>query len=167
MFYFNQPSVSPAVKFQLDAQFAFFSDLSKKMFEGVQKLNELNMQVATTVFEESLASTKQLLSSTDRNEALSTVAGQAQPNAEKLRAYQQHVNNIFAETQASAAHTLESHMPQTVRATEAVVNEVAQKASEETAKATQRQQDAMEKLTTPTKPNNERASQNNGVKVVQ
>ena len=167
MFYFNQPSVSPAVKSQIDAQFAFFSDLSKKMFEGVQKMNELNVQVATTVMEESLASTKQLLSSTGRNEALSIVAGQAQPTAEKIRAYQQHVQNILAETQASAAHTLESHVPKTVRATEAVVNEVAQKASEETAKATQRQQEAMEKLTTPIKSNNDRAGQNNGVKVAQ
>lgn len=164
MFYFNQPSVSPAVKSQLDAQFAFFSDLSKKMFEGVQKLNELNVQVATTVFEESLASTKQLLTSTDRNEAISIVAGQAQPAAEKVRAYQQHVQNILAETQAGAAHTLESHVPKAVRATEAVVNEVARKASEETAKATQRQQEAMEKLTTPIQPTTDRASQNNGAK---
>lgn len=167
MFYFNQPSISPAVKSQVDAQFAFFSDLSKKMFESVQKLNELNVQVATTVFQESLTSAKQLLSSTDRNEALSIVAGQAQPTAEKIRAYQQHVHNILAETQANAAQTLESHIPKTVRATEAVVNEVAQKASEETEKATQRQKEAMEKLTTPIKSNIERASQGNGVKVGQ
>jgi phasin family protein len=165
MFYFNQPSISPAVKSQIDAQFDFFSDLSRKMFDGVRKMNELNVQVATTVFEESLASTRQLLSSADRNEALSIVAGQAQPNAEKIRAYQQHVNNILAETQASAAQTLESHIPKTVRATEAVVNEVAQRASEETAKTTQRQQDAMSKLTTPIKSGNERSGQNNGVKV--
>jgi phasin family protein len=165
MFYFNQPSISPAAKSQIDAQFAFFSDLSKKMFEGVRKMNELNVQVATTVFEESLASTKQVLSSTDHNEAISIVAGQAQPAAEKIRAYQQHVHNIFAETQAGAAHTLESHIPKTVRATEAVVNEVAQKASEETAKATQRQQETMSKLTTPIKPNSERTIQGNGVKV--
>lgn len=165
MIYFNQPSISPAAKFQIDAQFAFFSDLSKKVFEGVQKMNELNVQVATTVFEELLASTKQLMSSTDRNDAFSILAGQAQPNAEKIRAYQQHFNNIVAEIQASAAQTLESHVPTAVRATAAVVNEVAQKAADETAKTTQRQQEAMEKLTTPIKPNNERPSQNSGVKV--
>ena len=158
MFYFNEPSISPAAKSQLDTQFACFSDLSKKMFEGVQKLNELNVQVATTVFEESLNSTKQLLSSNSSNEALSIAAGQAQPAAEKIRAYQQHVQSIIAETQAGAAQTLESYVPKTVRATEAVVNEMAQKASEETAKVTQRQQEAMAKLTTPMKPNTERAN---------
>jgi phasin family protein len=167
MFNFTQSSVSPAVMSQLDAQFAFFSDLSKKMFECVQRMNELNVQVATTIVEESLASTRQLLSSADRNEALSIMAGQAQPTAEKVRAYQQHVRNILAETQAGAAQTLESHIPKTVRATEAVVKEVAQKASEETAKATQRQQEAMSKLTTPIRQNMERTGQANGSKPAQ
>ena len=164
MFYFDQPQVSPAMKSQFDAQFSFFSDFSKKMFEGVQKLNELNVQVATTIFDESLSSTKQLLTSTDSNEAISIAASQVQPAAEKVRAYQQHLQNIFAETQASAAHTLESHVPKAVRATEAVVTEVAQKASEETAKATQRQKQAFEKLTTPIPSNAERAGHNGGAK---
>lgn len=164
MFSFNQSSISPAVKSQLEAQFAFFSDLSKTMFEGAQKINELNVQVANTIFEESLSSTRQLLSTTDRNEALSIMAGQAQPAAEKVRAYQQHVRNILAETQASAAQTLESHVPKTTRATEAVVKELSQMAVEETAKVTQRQQEAMEKLTTPIKQNMERAAQAAGTK---
>lgn len=164
MFYFNETTVSPAMKSQFDAQFSFFSDLSKKMFEGVQKLNELNVQVATTIFDESLSSTKQLLSSTDRNEAISIAASQVQPATEKMRAYQQHLHNILAETQASAAHTLESHVPKAVRATEAVVTEVAQRASEETAKATLRQKQAFEKLTTPIQPNAGHAAQNGGAK---
>ena len=166
MFYFNNPSVSPAIRTQLDTQFTFFSDMSKKMFEGVQKLNELNVQVATTVLEESLTSTKQLFTSDDRNEAISVIAGLAQPGAEKIRAYQQHVQSIIADTQANAVQTLEAHVPKAVRATEAVVNEVAQKASEETAKATQRQKQAMEKLTTPIHTNTERTNQNNGAKAV-
>jgi len=166
MYSFNQPSISPAVKSQLDAQFAFFSDLSKKMFEGVQKINELNVQVANTVLEESLSSTRQLLLSAGSNEAISIVAGQTQPAAEKIRAYRQHVSNILVETQASVAQTFESHMPKTARAAEAVVKEVAQKASEETAKVTQRQQEAMAKLTTPIKQNIERPSQANGIKAV-
>lgn len=163
MFNLYQPTDSPAVKSELDAQFAFVTDLSKKMFEAAQKMNELNVQVANTVFEESLACTNQLLSS-ESNEALSIIAGQAQPAAEKIRAYQQHVRNILVETQAGVALTFESHVPKTARAAEAVVKEVAQKASEETAKVTQRQQEAMVKLTTPIKQNFERATQANSVR---
>lgn len=158
MFDFNQSSISPAVKSQLDAQFAFFSDLSKTMFEGAQKINALNVQVANTVFEESLSRTRALLSSSNANEALSIASEQAQPVAEKIRAYQQHVQNILAETQASAAQMFESHAPKTTRATEALLKEIAQKTAEQTSKATQRQQEAIDKLTAPIKQNIERAT---------
>lgn len=164
MFSFSQPSVSPAVKSQLNAQFSFLSDISKKMFDGAQKINELNVQVAKTVFEESLATARQLVTSTNQNETLSIVAGQPQPAAEKIRAYRQHVQSILAETQAGMAKTLESHVPEAARAAEAVVKEVAQKSSEETAKATQRQKEAVEKLTVPIKQNSDRVAQGNIIK---
>lgn len=161
---FSQPSASPAVKSQLKAQFSFLSDISKKIFDGAQKISELNVQVAKTVFEESLTSAQQLVASTNQNEALSIVAGQFQPAAEKIRAYRRHVQGILAETQAGMAKTLESHVPEAARAAEAVVKEVAQKASEETAKATQRQKEAAEMLTALIKQNNDRAAQGNVVK---
>jgi phasin family protein len=159
MFSFTQQSLSPAIKSQLDAQFSLFSAMSKKMFESAQKINELNVQVAETVIEESLTSAKQLFTATNQNEALSIMAGQSQPAAEKIRAYQQHVQNILAEAGVGMAKTLESHAPEATRAAEATVKEVAQMASEETMKATQRQKEAVEKLTTPIKQSAERTMQ--------
>jgi phasin family protein len=159
MFSFTQQSLSPAIKSQLDAQFSLFSAMSKKMFESAQKINELNVQVAETVIEESLTSAKQLFTATNQNEALSIMAGQSQPAAEKIRAYQQHVQNILAEAGVGMAKTLESHAPEATRAAEETVKEVAQMASEETMKATQRQKEAVEKLTTPIKQSAERTMQ--------
>jgi phasin family protein len=159
MFSFTQQTLSPAVKSQLEAQFSFMNEMSRKMFESAQKINELNMQVAETVFEESLASTRQLFSATNQHEAISIMAGQSQPAAEKIRAYQQHVQNILAEAGVGMAKTLETHAPEATRAAEATVREVAQKASEETMKATQRQKEAVEKLTTPIKQAAERTMQ--------
>jgi hypothetical protein len=94
---FSQPSDSSAVKSQLDAQFSFLSGISKKMFDGAQKM-------------------------------------------------------------------LESHSPEAARAAEAVVKEAAQKASEETAKATQHRKESAEKLTVLIKQNNGRAAQGNVIK---
>lgn len=159
MFSFNQQSISPAIKSQLDAQFSFLSDMSKKMFESAQKINELNVQVAETVFEESLTSARQLFAATNQNEALSILAGHSQPAAEKIRAYQQHVQNILAETGVGMAKTLETHAPEATRAAEEAVKEVAKTASEETMKATQRQKEAVEKLTTPIRQSAERTAQ--------
>jgi phasin family protein len=148
MFEFSQTN-SPAAKAHLEAQFAMFSDLSKQIFGAAQRLNELNIQVAQTLMEESLSGAQQILSAKDPTEALSVIAGQAQPHAEKVRAYQQHLADISAGTQVELAKTVENHVPQTSRTAQELAREVAQKASEETQKVTQRQQAAMEKMKTP------------------
>jgi len=89
------------------------------------------------------------MSAKNPSEALSLIAGQAQPSAEKVRAYQQHLADIAAGTQVDLAKTAETHIPQASRTAQELAREVAQKASEETQKVSQRQQAAMEKLTTP------------------
>ncbi|MDB5795023.1 MAG: granule-associated protein [Noviherbaspirillum sp.] len=164
MFNFSNTASSPAMKSLLDSQFSLYSDVSKSIYESMQKLNGLNIQVAQTLMEETIVNAKEILSAADPQEVLSITAGQAQPAAEKVRAYREHVQNIVAETQANVAKTVGSHMPDTTRATEEVVKEVAQKASEETAKATQRQKESMEKLTTPLRANNVRATTSNVIK---
>lgn len=148
MFPFSQ-QVTPAVKSHLEAQWSLFNDISKKVFDSAQKVNELNIQVAQTVMEESLSNARQVMVAKDPYEALSIAAAQAQPAAEKIRAYQQHLTNIAAGAQVDIAKTTESHVPETSRTAVAVAEEVTRKASEETEKATQRQRAAMEKLTNP------------------
>jgi len=165
MLNFFQTAQSPALKHQMDSQFSFYSDVFKRMFDGVQKINELNIQVAQTVMDESLTRAKDLMQSPDLQDRLSISAGQVQPAAEKMRAYQQHVENILAETQVGIAKVAESHLPNVTHAVEAVAQEVVQRASEETAKVTQRQKDAVEKLTTPIKEATQRNMQNQAAKV--
>ena len=148
MFDFAQAS-SPAAKAHLQSQCSMASDLSKQMFKAVQKVNELNNQVAQTVMEESISSTQQMLTSRDASEVLFVVAGQAQPIAGKVRAYQQRLADIAAGTQVDLAKTAESHIAQTTRTAQELAQEVTQKASEETQRISQRQEAAMEKLVTP------------------
>jgi len=159
---FFQSSSSPAVKAQLEAQFAFYADVSKKMFDSMQKLNELNIQVGQTLMEETLSSTRQVINADGRIDALSIAAGQAQPAAEKVRAYSQHVQAILADAQVSIVKTAEAHIPNATRTAEGVVKEVAQRASDQTAKVTQRQKEALEKLTTPIRGAGERTQSSNG-----
>jgi phasin family protein len=164
MFSFTQQSISPAIKAQVDAQFSFFTDMSKKMLESVQKVNELNIQVAATMIKESLTGAGQLMATSDRNDALSIVARRSQPAAEKVRAYQQQLQDIFAETRVDLMKTVQTHVPESTRTAEAVVKEFAQRASDETSKAAQRQKENVEKLTTPFKQNSDRLIQANAVK---
>jgi phasin family protein len=145
---FSQP-VTPAVRAHMEAQFSLFSDMSQKLFDTAQKINELNIQVAQTVMEESINNAQQVLVARDPYEAMSIASSQAQPTAEKVRAYQQHLSSIAAGTQVELAKTAESHLSETTRTAAAVADEVARRASEETEKTTQRQRAAMEKLTRP------------------
>lgn len=166
MFNFTSTTSSPAMQSQLETQFSLMTDMTKGIFDSMQRLNELNIQVAQTVMQETMTSAKEIIGASNQHEILSITAGQAQPAAEKVRAYQQHVQNILTETQANLTKTFGSHVPNATRAAEEAVREVAQRASEETAKATQRQKESMEKLTTPIRGNAERAA-GNVIKTVQ
>lgn len=159
---FFHSSSSPALKAQLDAQFAFYADVSKKMFDSMQKLNELNIQVGQTVMEETLSTARQVINADDRIDALSIAAGQAQPAAEKIRAYSQHVQAILAEAQVGITKTAETHIPNATRTAEGVVREVAQKASDQTSKVNQRQKESLEKLTMPISGAGERSPSSSG-----
>jgi phasin family protein len=148
MLTFSQ-SITPAIKAHMDAQYSLVADMSQKMFETAQKINDLNMQVAKSVLEDSFSSAHQVIGARDPYEALSIAAAQAQPQAERVREYQQHLSNIAANTQVDLAKTAESHFPNTSRTAAAVADEVARTAKEETEKATSRQRAAMEKFTSP------------------
>jgi phasin family protein len=152
MLFISQP-LPPSAKAHMESQFTFFSELSKQLFNTAQKINELNIQVAQTVMQETLASTREVMAAQNPYEALSIAASQVPPAAEKLRAYQQHLNDIAARTQVDLAKTAETHVPATARTASALADEVARRANEETQKATQRQKATLDKMATSlTKP---------------
>lgn len=145
----SKSTSTPAAKSHMQAQLSLFTDISKKLFNSAQKINELNIQVAQTIMEDSVKSSHELLAAEDPAEFISIAASQAQPSAEKVRAYQQHLTNIAAGTQVELAKAAEEHIPETTRTAAALAEDVARRASEETEKATQRQKAAIEKLTNP------------------
>ncbi len=84
--------------------------LTHKAFEGVEKLVELNMQVAKTALAESADTTKAALSVKDAQELLALQAGLLQPSAEKAAAYSRHVYDIAAATNAEVTKVAEEQM---------------------------------------------------------
>ena len=160
MLAFSRQEVPPALKSHLDAQFSFASDLSKKMFDGIQRIGQLNVQVAQTVIEEAINSTHQLIESNTPTDYLSVAASQVQPVAEKVRAYQQHLTNIAAGVQVELSKTAEAHVPETTRTAAAVAEEVVRRGAEETDKVTQRQKAVFEKLTKPINESRDTPHQN-------
>jgi phasin family protein len=84
--------------------------LSTKAFEGVEKLIELNLQVAKTALEEASDATSAALSVKDAQELMSLQASFLQPAAEKAAAYSRHVYDIAAATNTEVVKAAEAQV---------------------------------------------------------
>lgn len=82
--------------------------LTNKAFEGIEKLVELNLQVARTTLGEAAETTKAALSVKDAQELLALQASLLQPAAEKAAAYSRHVYDIVAGTNAEVSKVAEA-----------------------------------------------------------
>src|SRR5512147_3317928 len=96
--------------------------LTNKAFEGVEKLVELNLQVAKTALAESADTTKAALSVKDAQELFALQAGLLQPAAEKAAAYSRHLYDIAAATNAEVSKVAEEQAAETQKKFMAVVD---------------------------------------------
>lgn len=84
--------------------------LTGKAFEGMEKLVELNLQVARTALTESGDVAAAALSVKDAQELLALQASFLQPTAEKVAAYGRHVYDIAAATNAEVTKVAEAQL---------------------------------------------------------
>ena len=156
MFQFLQAS-NPALRAHLDAQFSLFREMSQKVFDAADRMNQLNLQISQNVIEESIHSAQQVMAAQSPYDALSAAVSQVQPTAEHLRTYQQQATTIAADTQQELAKTTEARVPEATRAAANVAQEVARRTAEETERFTRRQQELAEKAVRPGKPGQQNA----------
>ena len=84
--------------------------LTAKAFEGVEKLVELNLQVAKTTLSEAAETAQATLSIKDAQELLALQTSLLQPAAEKAASYSRHVYDILAGTNAEVSKAAEATM---------------------------------------------------------
>lgn len=155
MFPYSQ-SVTPAVKSHLDAQMAFFNDMSRSMFRTAQQFSDLNLQMAQTMLEDVAHTGCDCLTANRATDMMSAAASRAQPATDKLRAYQQHLSRIAADTQVEMSKVAGEHVESTTRTAKVLADEVARTAQEEAQRALQQQQSAMERAADPFRQNGAR-----------
>jgi phasin family protein len=148
MFPFSQ-SITPAAKNHVQAQIAFFNDLSRSLFQTVQQVNELTLQMAQTILEDSAATGQAIITADKPTEVFSVTASRAQPAAERIRAYQQQLSRIAADSQTKLVRVAGDHAEETARAARELSDEVTRVTSEETERTVRRQHDTMRQLANP------------------
>lgn len=148
MFPYSQ-QVNPAVRTHLDAQMSFVNDMSKSLFSSFQQLVDLNIQLTQTMLEESTLAGQQLMTADRQTGVIQAASSRAQPAAEKLRAYQQHISRLAADAQVDLARVTEEHVQETARTARALADEVQRVASEETERSMKDQQETIRKFSDP------------------
>jgi phasin family protein len=104
------------------ASLATLFDLGQKAFEGVEKVVELNLQVAKTSLEEASEHAKAVLAVKDAQELLALQASLLQPSAEKAAAYGRHLYDIASTTSAEVSKLAESQVSEAQKKFAAVVD---------------------------------------------
>ena len=148
MYPFNN-AVTPAVRSHLDAQVAFINDLSKSFSRSFQNVIEANIQLTQTMLEETTSASHKLLTTEGATDAFSITASRAQPAAEKLRAYQQHISRVAADAQVELSRVTEQHVQETSRTARELADKVAHVASEESENNRRRQEETLKSFRDP------------------
>ena len=102
--------------------------LTNKAFEGVEKLVELNLQVAKTALSEVAETSQAALSVKDAQELLSLQSSLLQPTAEKAAAYSRHVYEIASSTNAEVVKAAETQLADVQKKFAAVIDNAAKNA---------------------------------------
>jgi len=148
MYPFSQ-SVTPAVRTHLDAQTAFMNDMSKSLFQSFQQMCDLNIKLMQTMLEETTLASQQIITADRQTEVLSAAASRAQPAVEKLRAYQQNISRLAADSQVELTRVTEQHVQNTTRTARQLADEVARTTTEETERGLRKQQENVQRFTDP------------------
>ena len=123
-----QEQFSAATKTMLESQLALLTSLTGKAFESVEKVMELNMNVAKAALEESTSNARQLLAAKDAQECIALTTSQVQPNAEKAASYGREVMGIVSGLQAELTKAAESQIGEHSRKFANLVDEVSKSA---------------------------------------
>lgn len=142
-------SVNPAVRSHVDAQVAYFNDLSQAMSRSFQQACQLNMQLGQTLFEEATHLGQRMMTMERPAEAVSIAASHAQPASDKLRAYHQQITQLAANTQVDLTKVTEQHVQDTSRTARALAEDVTRAAVEETTKSMRQQEDTIKNFRDP------------------
>ena len=156
MFLFSH-SDTPAVRAHLNAQTAFLNDMSKSLSRSFQEMCQLNIQLGQTLLEEGTIVGQQLLTANRPVDLISMTAARAQPASEKLRAYQQHLSRVAADSQVEFSKVTEQHVEQTSRTARALAEQVANSATEETDRSVRQQEESLKSFRDPFEHNNAQA----------
>lgn len=117
-----------AAKAHFEAQLQMFNALTSKVFEGVEKVIELNVTAAKEAVGEISSVAREMGAAKDPQAFLSTSVPQVQPNAEKALDYGRHLTEIGQSIHTEFAVAAETQIAETRKKLVSLVEEAAKNA---------------------------------------
>lgn len=119
---------STVAKANLEAQLSMFTNLTSKAFESMEKMVDLNLNIAKASLEDTSIAAKQLMTAKDPQEFFSLTAAQAQPTAAKAIAYGRHLAGIATSAHAEFTRAAEEQIAETGRKVSTLVEDASKNA---------------------------------------
>ncbi|NLC36878.1 MAG: TIGR01841 family phasin [Alcaligenaceae bacterium] len=98
------------------------------VFNGFEKLVDLNLKVARASLDEAAQKTQEALEVKDVQEAVNFASGLVQPNTDKVTAYGKHVYDIISGLQSSLTKLTEEQVAQAQRQVDDAIEQLAKNA---------------------------------------
>ena len=118
---------NPALRSHVDTQVNFFTELAQRSVDSARQLSELNLRLAQQLMEESISTSRQLLSCSDPFQAGNVALRGLEPLARHLRQYQQQLVTLVSGAQVALTHSAETHIPEAGRSAAALADDMARR----------------------------------------
>lgn len=105
-----------------------FLAIQAAVFNGFEKLVDLNLKVARASLDEAAQKTQEALAVKDVQEAVNFASGLVQPNADKLTAYGKHVYDIVSGVQTNLTKLTEEQVVEVQRQIDDSIEQLAKNA---------------------------------------
>lgn len=132
------PVIHPALRAHAELLIDFHSAMLQRALESMQSLSELHLQLARDLIAESAAYSQRLVASSATAQLNTVLTPQFYPGAASLYAYQRHLADLLSRSNTSLAQTAAAHLPGVNRSANALTEQFAQRAKEETERAAEK-----------------------------
>jgi phasin family protein len=121
---------NPLMRSGLDAQVDFLTELTRRTYEAVRKLSELNLHFTQQVMQDLSNTSRNVLSCSDPFQMLAVAARSAQPAGEHLYHYQRQLVGMLSGAQLELTRTAQTFVPEAGRYASAMAQSMAHDAQQ-------------------------------------
>ena len=115
----------PAMRSGLDAQVSVMTEITRRSYDAVRKLSELNLQYSQQLMEDGAAAARTLVGCSDPFQLAAAAARAGQPAIDHLRQYQQQLLGMLTGAQLELSRSAGALMPQASRYASAMAQSMA------------------------------------------